>query len=428
MGTPLVVSTHFEKNRTAASINGPTAVPDTSVEPSGQQTHHSSERNETESKSNPDAVITTLNDPEIYLPVPRDSSYSWSQQDRNSTLVGLKPLGFLHIPKTGGSSIEHAAADAGVVWGMCLFSDTQVCKHHHHQQHPKEPTNQTTIPLFDPAWKNSREQETNPFYSSMGTLTVPLWHLPIQHLPSYPSNAYYDANLTDPYRNQDVFVVVRNPYKRALSEYYYACQFGGCFSNDTASTKGDTAQTMNKILQQILIRNHRFIWSGGSRRSRTKSNDETTQSTLPAPHKRYFQRAGHWIPQYDYVYSMMMMMMMNGNDTIIQHAQHVIHFEHLQEEFASLMAAYNLSHVNLTAVGKQLSRTQWNTRQTVADLYPRTRKLIEDIFELDFQLGGGYVMIERTKEARSDPAANSGFCNVSDGQSLYVVGSKVLCM
>ncbi|KAG7369480.1 hypothetical protein IV203_027226 [Nitzschia inconspicua] len=114
----------------------------------------------------------------------------------------------------------------------------------------------------------------------------------------------------------------------------------------------------------------------------------------------------------------------NKNNNLVEQVRHIIHFEHLTREFASLMDAYQLP-VNLTTVNQQLSRSDWNTEQTVADLDSQTRRLIEDVYELDFELSGGYIMIERTKLARNDPT-NLHVC--SDGQLLYVVGSKMICL
>ena len=52
-----------------------------------------------------------------------------------------QPLNFVHIPKTGGSSIVQAAIHAGLNWGDCLFQynwgNSRIC--------PQKPTFDTTV-------------------------------------------------------------------------------------------------------------------------------------------------------------------------------------------------------------------------------------------------------------------------------------------
>ncbi|KAG7345823.1 sulfotransferase family protein [Nitzschia inconspicua] len=389
-----------------------------------------------------------ITDPNTYHPRPR-SGYSWSQEQQlqqddsfnettvpTTTTTTTARLAFLHIPKTGGSSIEHAGAKGGQTWGICLFTTMGFCRHKTNRQIVGSLANRSSqsLPAFDLAWKNTIQD--SPFSREyFGGRSFPMWHLPIQYLPSHPANAYYDANLTDPYHShrQDVFAVVRNPYKRIVSEYYYACHIAKCFLDHT--TNNDTAARMNHVIQQTLTRNHQFIKSGTSGWIRTDSVNKTrSMGHNQQPHKKYFIASGHWIPQYDYIYSYSPSSVSNNTTTfdddddintlVEQQVKHILHFEHLTEEFASLMDAYKLP-VNLTTVDQQLSRSDWNTRQTVANLDSQTRRLIEDVYELDFDLGGGYIMIERTKLARNDPT-NRHVCNY--GQLLYVVGSKLMCL
>ncbi len=44
-----------------------------------------------------------------------------TSRDENNTKLSLHPLEFVHITKTGGTSIETAAANAGIAWGACKF-------------------------------------------------------------------------------------------------------------------------------------------------------------------------------------------------------------------------------------------------------------------------------------------------------------------
>jgi hypothetical protein len=62
---------------------------------------------------------------------------------------------------------------------------------------------------------------------------------------------YLSPLVPNPYAGFDLFAVVRNPYERAVSQYYYHCQFRRrwCFG---ARGKLDTAARMNRKLGGIL--------------------------------------------------------------------------------------------------------------------------------------------------------------------------------
>ena len=98
-----------------------------------------------------------------------------------------RKLEFLHIPKNAGTTIEAAAGKVGITWGVCHFKQMSYCPGF----------NATKVP------KNHNEPPE------------PVWHYPIQYL-----NLFTEEN---PYKGSgiDLFTVVRNPYDRMISEYYY---------------------------------------------------------------------------------------------------------------------------------------------------------------------------------------------------------------
>jgi hypothetical protein len=102
--------------------------------------------------------------------------------------VDKRSLNFVHIPKTGGTSLVMAAA-AGYAWSDCLFPLRRERKNC--PDHPLNYFNDTTLQqqhLFEhEQWK-----KPHPFLGSW-------WHVPFQYLPNSKKN---------PYQDQDLFVVI----------------------------------------------------------------------------------------------------------------------------------------------------------------------------------------------------------------------------
>ncbi|KAG7344966.1 sulfotransferase family protein [Nitzschia inconspicua] len=292
-----------------------------------------------------------------------------------------RPLTFLHIPKTGGTSVVTTAANFGYAWGECMFPlmvpqlncpDRPV--NFFMEMHPsnnKSPINNMTD-LYHP--EQFAESPPN-MYS--------WWHLPLQYLPN-------DQSHTNPYQHQDLFAVIRNPYRRAVSQYYYRCwRFRGssCYLGKGKNNKHnnkDTPQQMNAVLQHLIQK----------------------QQKAPLGSKDYFFHDGHWIPQAHYVYNVTSTTSRSAkgnsqnspliNKDIISTSrlvQHVLHFEYLQDQFASLMRAYQL---NISLPQEKLnSRKEFPTNCTVADLTKTTMQLIEDVYRDDFELGGYPILSHR---------------------------------
>ena len=108
-----------------------------------------------------------------------------------------QPLEFLHITKTGGSAVEHAGAKAGMTWGICHFQKTpemgEGCQFADWEW-PHSPHRRRDIPAYA-VWKGE------------------LWHTPGHWMTP------------NPYARTKTFTIVRDPYERAISEYY--CKFFG---------------------------------------------------------------------------------------------------------------------------------------------------------------------------------------------------------
>ena len=233
---------------------------------------------------------------------------------------GNQRLEFVHIPKTGGTAIEHAAAEANVTWGVCHFW---------RQQTWCPPTNEY------------RPEKVTRIYGKSP------WHIPPKYFFQDPTVYFHN-----PYENSTMFSVVRNPYERALSAYYYLAKPDENIHNATA---------MNQWLQGRVGPLVRDLSNGDAAK----------------PPKAYSQATEHFIPQYDFVF--------DGKKQLVSH---VLHFEFVHDGFADLMKRHGLSIVlpRTKEVGKGIFSR--NKKLEVANLTLLTLRLIELAYANDFAAFG----------------------------------------
>ena len=263
--------------------------------------------------------------------ISEDQPRSWQTTTQNTK---KRPLNFVHIAKNGGSSIVQAAIHAKLNWADCLF-----------QQH--WPGRSCPTPPAQ-AW---------PTEDPLGWGRV-WWHLPLQQLPleELSKNANPPTTFTNPYAGYDLFAVVRNPYDRAVSEFYYHCDR---YPNLCKGVTGRrAARVLNRNIQKAC----------------------KVQLHVLKSREDYVFHEGHWIPQYDFFVHKWM-----------RKIEHLLHLETLDEEFPSLMEAYQLQ--SLVTLPPQPVKPRNSTHQmSVLNLTLSTVKLIEVVYENDFELGGYEMM------------------------------------
>jgi hypothetical protein len=206
----------------------------------------------------------------------------------------------------------------------------------------------------------------------------PVPSLQLQQLP----------HLNNRYDNQDVFVVVRNPYTRAVAaffQYYCRRQPGKeCFNNETTTITAPTAVIMNQKIQEFL------------KKKQQQQLDRSDEANDNNP----YNDDDEWIPQYDYVYMVTTTSSQDDNGNILQDitfrrpvVKHILQWEYLTEQSPSLMKAYGLENsITLPPdnnINNSNDETSWWWDQSVADLTTETRALIEQVYSKDFTLGGG---------------------------------------
>ena len=208
---------------------------------------------------------------------------------------------FMHITKTGGSAIEKAAAEHGIAWGACHFNHAMFEK--------------MNCPA--PADYQGRVTAQGPYarYS--------IWHVPYIH---------WNPNM---FKDKKVFTVVRNPYTRAVSEYYNV--WTGYKGSDS-----ENPSVMNKWIQDVI--------------------------SHPSNPLIY-------MPQYKYVY----------DDSGRKIVDVVLHFENLTASFNDFSIRNGLP-VRLHE--KPFNQRRSDTSLTVNDLDAKTIRLINDMHAKDFEYFG----------------------------------------
>jgi hypothetical protein len=149
---------------------------------------------------------------------------------------------------------------------------------------------------------------------------ISLWHVPHQ---------MWNLNV---FVSKKTFCVVRNPFARMVSIYYDKWEgYKGANRNDP--------KTLNSFIQNMTATESKHINSR---------------------------------PQVDYVY-----------DRDKKVVDHILKFENLGEDFADLMARYNLTSVALEA--KAYNKRERDALLSVRDLTEKTVSMIRDHYKLDFE-------------------------------------------
>ena len=236
----------------------------------------------------------------------------------------MRRLEFVHITKTGGSAIESIAAKHGIIWGACHFANNTMvgCHQSHH------------VP-----WRD--------YY--IGTA----WHAPPKVL-----NALLPTH-SNPYHGAELFVVVRNPYDRAVSEYY--CPFFGM----EGASKNNDPKVMNQWIQGMI----------------QDLNDQPQNFYYKSPTMPKYPSKKHYLNQVEYIYDL------DGTRIV----KHVLYYENLSRDFNDLMKEYGLP-MRLPNKGKDgvnVSRTKLGEKKfTFRDLDETSIRMINEYAKKDFELLG----------------------------------------
>jgi hypothetical protein len=206
---------------------------------------------------------------------------------------------------------------------------------------------------------------TNSSYQSY-VLTSP-WHTPPAVLN--------DLEQKTPFADSDLFTVDRNPYSRAVSEYYYPWTgFGAKYTALRGSGDKNDPEVMNKWIQNMVqtLEQELFLY-------KKKSNQLHQHDPKIIAQKPFINQAEYVFEEYQDV---------DKRRRIIP-MENVVYFENMNEEFNGLTKRYGLD-VTLSAHSSVLKNQ--NKKLSHLDLDPETIQAINRYAAADFE-AFGYEMV-----------------------------------
>jgi hypothetical protein len=258
-----------------------------------------------------------------------------------------KRLEFVHIPKTGGTVIEAVAAQGNVLWAICHFL----------------PSSEVAAMSMNIVQCPVRDDDGYTQWRGIKTFHgIAWWHLP----PSYFFK-YLEILPANPYFGADMFAVVRDPYERLISEYYY--QQSWLVSPEKKRQTQDVRYFNQWIKTKVETYSH-----FSCRRSAKSDLFQSTNGT-----KSYLSFDGHLISQYDYIFDV------SAGETSVatKIVKHVLRFENLTEEYNVLMKEYGLG--DLTPLPRQHVRKSLSKLLGLFNLTLDNMHLIERVYRRDFE-------------------------------------------
>ena len=257
----------------------------------------------------------------------------------SSLITTPRRIEFVHITKTGGSAIEKAGADKGLIWGACHYMN-----------------------ISDVGCENPDLPYVAPNFQSYA-LTSP-WHTPPKILKTQQTPSPY----TD---GADLFAVVRNPYDRVLSEYY--CPWTGFQPKFRKNTKHDKdpndPNIMNYWVKDMVTKLEKSLNEYAS----TSPKDRPKKQAKGVNEDPFDLAQKHYVNQVEYIF--------DGDEQVVKN---IVHYEDLTKEFDLLMKDYELD-VHIPPKDSGGTYTNKEKKLTYRDLDEKSIAAINKYAAKDFE-------------------------------------------
>ena len=333
-----------------------------------QQQHHQQQRNE---------VSRLFCNDNLSVSDDASRSNTWQQQeqqqasDHHQQQKQKRRLEFLHIPKNAGGTIRQAAVTHGIVWGACHWVQCEQGKdgvvvvrkkfplkdiHERPVKHPKWNVSFWHLPpqYYDATLTTTTATAT--VKTTINSTSSSIWASSsgegVMVLRDDKKNKQSPSYYYSPYLNADLFIVVRHPYSRIVSQWNWMAK------KDIKSNTINETRKMNAFLDEVL--NEMSIWY----------EDDDNAREQPQP---YVKHGGHFIPQAEYL-----------NDLVTT----VLRYEHLNDDFDCLLRRYDLPTTLSLRISEQVIHPHSPNSLTVNDLDASVRRKIAQVYQEDFEYFG----------------------------------------
>tara|TARA_A100001015_G_C14880937_1_gene668397 strand:+ start:222 stop:1004 length:783 start_codon:yes stop_codon:yes gene_type:complete len=252
-------------------------------------------------------------------------------------------LYFSHIPKTAGRTIESIMYDLGqeYVVGEGYFRSVIKKKHKYYYDYfLKKKYLDILINYNKNHWN------------------IVFWHIPMSF--------WKDKILLEYKKNFTIFMIIRNPYDRIVSDFKYWIKF--YYQQIDSKLKKRYSSLLNQI-KEIYENNFEL----------NANNMNKVIKKLLTNKKYYYSLDGHIIPQYRYLYTVI-------NNVLIKIPDQVIRFENLENNFIKFKKQYQPLIPNNAIKNTHLNPSQ--SEMNIFSLSEDVKNLIFDYYHVDFRILG----------------------------------------
>lgn len=267
----------------------------------------------------------------------------------------MKELYFSHIPKTAGQSIiniiekESSKKGETIYLGEKYFFKIIRIKYKKYYEHFLKDNYLKSFVKFP--------NNNYKFNKSDSHWNITFWHIPLSF--------WKEKVLIDFKRKNNIFLCVRNPYDRIVSDFKFWIKFY------KAQINGKLRKKYNYLLIQIQdIYENNF--------DLTKENLNKFVKKLLSSKKYKYSLDGHLIPQHKYIYTII-------NKKLFKIPDVILRFENLENDFIKLKKKYLPYIPNNTIKKTHINPTQ-NKDLDVKSLNDFSKKIIYKYYKLDFKI------------------------------------------